>query len=172
MKEQEGKIEAKRHRQHISKGILRPVMVYSLPSASGWTFPDSGFHLNVYQERSLGWEARIWYHRSDITWPFEFNFLGKRFPWQEKKGKRVSHISSIFFSFSQQDEKSQKERSPGWKVITLKKTQWPVVKTFTVSLIVECVLESVVLSLYRQECSGFNTRYNGSICGVMCYHRK
>lgn len=74
------KFKAKRHRQPISKGILRPVMVCSLPSASGWTFAASGFHLNVYQERSLGWEARIWYHRSDITSLLKFNFLGKCFP--------------------------------------------------------------------------------------------
>lgn len=80
MKEQEGKTEAKRRWQHISKIILHPVMVYSLPSASGRTFTASGFHLNVHQERSLGWEGRIWYHRSDVTSPFEFNFLGKRFP--------------------------------------------------------------------------------------------
>lgn len=131
MKEQEGKIEAKRHRQHISKGILRPVMVYSLPSASGWTFPDSGFHLNVYQERSLRWEARIWYHRSDVTSPFEFNFLGKRFPWQEKKEKgsvTFPPYSSLFLSRMKspkkkevQDEKSSHlKRRSGllWKYVS------------------------------------------------------
>lgn len=75
-----------------------------IPSGSGLdisTVSASGFHLNVYRGRSL--------ECSDITSPFKFNFLGKRFSLcRKKKRKWVSHISSILLFFS-----------AGWKVISL-----------------------------------------------------
>lgn len=160
------KCQDKRHRQHISKGILHPVMLFS-------HFPRIRMDIRslwISFKCLLGREARIRSHRSDITSPFKFNFLGKLSPDREKR-KRVNHISSIFFSFSQPDEKPQKERSSGWKVITLHKTRWPVGKparsSHSVSVSVECVLESVVLSLYT-----LASIQDITICGVMCYHRK
>lgn len=72
-----------------------------IPSGSGLdisTVSASGFHLNVYRGRSL--------ECSDITSPFKFNFLGKRFSLCRKKRENGSVTFPLFFSFSRQDEKS------------------------------------------------------------------
>lgn len=70
--------------------------LFLIPAGSGLdisTVSASGFHLNVYRGRSL--------ECGDITSPFKFNFLGKRFSLCRKKEKMgQSHFLCILLFFS------------------------------------------------------------------------